>query len=142
MDWGFYLLVAVLSTGLGFVGGHVALASDRRRRRPDATDPPDAAAFALEHADGLTWSLLNVGSAPGSLVRVLPLADGVDQWPPQPGPGHLETATSELLPTLAPGDSMSLWLSRFEEGQRVLVSWTSTGNVRMGPVAIEVPAPR
>jgi hypothetical protein len=37
---------------------------------------------------------------------------------------------------------MSVWFSRYDRGQRVLVSWTSESNVRMGPVLLELPAPR
>ncbi|HEY0238421.1 MAG TPA: hypothetical protein VGC37_07245 [Friedmanniella sp.] len=143
MEWViYYLLGAVLSGCLGFVGGQVALLSDRRRRRVAPVLPSAVTEFRLEHLDGLTWSLVNVGGAPGALVRLLPFGDGLEQWPPQAVPGQLETATSKLLPTLHPGDSMSVWLSRYDAGQKVIVSWTSDENVRMGPVKLDVPPPR
>ena len=70
------------------------------------------------------------------------MADGLDQWPPQPVAGQVETATSELLPTLEPGGSMSVWCSRYDAGQQLIVGWTAANNVRMGPVRLDVPPPR
>jgi UPF0288 family protein (methanogenesis marker protein 3) len=67
--------------------------------------------------------------------------DGLEQWPPHPVAGQLQTATSELLPTLGPNESMSVWFSRYEPGQRAIVSWTSEQDVRMGPVRLDVPPP-
>ncbi|MBB3327153.1 hypothetical protein [Microlunatus antarcticus] len=142
MEWGFYLVGVVLAAGLGFAGGQVALLSDRRRRATEPESRTPEARFRLEHLDGLTWALVNVGDAPGSLVRVLPFVDGLEQWPPQPVAGQVETATSELLPTLAPHESMSVWFSRHDPGRQVIVSWTAENNVRMGPVRLDVPTPR
>jgi hypothetical protein len=142
VGWGFFLLVVVvLAAGLGYAGGRVAL---RTGRRPAVVEPPPPrrASFRLEHVDGMTWTLTNVGDAPGVLVRVLPFVDGLEQWPPQPVAGQLETATSELLPTLGPNGSMSVWFSRYDPGQRVIVSWTTEDEVRMGPVRLDVPPPR
>ena len=139
MDWGLLLLVAVLASGLGFVGGRVAVATDRRRRPEDAGGVE--AAFRLDHQEDHTWSLVNVGQGPASLVRLLPLTEGIESWPPRPVPGHVETVASDVLPTLAPGASMSVWFSRFDRGQRVIVSWTSAENVRRGPVVLDLPAP-
>ncbi len=141
MEWGIYLLVvAVLATGLGYVGGQVALRTERRRRMV-VPDRPARASFRLEHVDGLTWALVNVGDAPGGLVRLLPFVDGLEQWPPQPLAGQLETATSELLPTIRPNESMSVWFSRYDPGQQAIVSWTAENDVRMGPVRLDVPPP-
>jgi hypothetical protein len=141
VDWGIYLLVAVLSTGLGYAGGLAALTRDRRRRDEGPVATPPDAAFRLEHVEGLTWSLVNVGQATGALVSVLPLDDGLEHWPPQPSPDQVQTATSKLLPTLAPGASVSVWLSHHDPDQRLIVSWTSESNVRMGPVTLTVPPP-
>lgn len=142
MEWGIYLVGAVLSAGLGFAGGQLALLNDRRKRAAVEEDVVTTAAFRLEHLDGQTWSLLNVGGATGSLVRLMPFVDGLEQWPPQQLAGQVETATSALLPTLAPGESMSVWFSRVDAGLQVLVSWTSEDNVRMGPVRLGVAPPR
>lgn len=141
MEWGIYLVGAALAAGLGFAGGQLALLNDRRRRPVVPVEVATAAAFRLEHLDGHTWSLLNVGDAAGSLVRLLPFVDGLEQWPPQPVAGQVETATSELLPTLAPGESMSVWFSRYDPGLQVIVSWTAEDNVQMGPVRLDVPPP-
>ena len=142
MEWGISVVVVVLLAAvLGFVGGQVALLTDRRRRRVALEKPRGEAAFRLEHVDGLTWSLVNVGGSAGSLVSLLPFVDGLEQWPPKTVSGQVESATSELLPTLGPGGSMGVWLSRFDAGQRVIVSWTSESNVRMGPVRLDVPTP-
>lgn len=140
MEWGLVLLVAVLASGLGYAGGHLAVVSERRRR-PGGTEPPDAA-FSLEHQEDHTWSLVNVGKGAGALVSVLPFSEGIDSWPPRLAPGQVETVSSEVLPTLEPGQSMSVWFSRFDPGQRVMVSWTSQDNVRRGPVVLDLPAPR
>lgn len=142
MDWVVSLVGVVLAAGVGFFGGRVALLSDRRRQAAVPEEPSPEARFRLEHLDGLTWALVNVGDAPGLLVRVLPFVDGLEQWPPQGVAGQVETATSELLPTLAPRDSMSVWLSRYDPGRQVIVSWTAENNVRMGPVRLDVPPPR
>ena len=72
MEWGIYLVGAVLAAGLGYVGGQVALLRDRRRQEEVPVAPPAEAAFRLEHLDGQTWSLVNVGRAPGALVRLVP----------------------------------------------------------------------
>ena len=141
MEWGIGLAALVLAAAVGFAGGYVALLTDRRRRPADPDAPPAQSEFRLEHVDGLTWSLVNVGGAPGALVSLLPFTDGLEQWPPHSATGQIETATSELLPTLGPGESMSVWLSRYDVGQQVIVSWTSDGNVRMGPVRLDVPPP-
>ena len=143
MEWGLVLLVAVLASGLGFAGGHLAVVSDRRRRRPAAVEPvePADAAFSLEHQEDQTWSLVNVGRGRAALVSVLPFSEGIENWPPRLVDGHVETVSSEILPTLGPGQSMSVWFSRFEPGQRVMVSWTSEDNVRRGPVLLDLPAP-
>lgn len=141
MEWGIYLAGAVLAAGLGYVGGYGALLTDRRRQRAEHDASGAEAEFRLEHVEGLTWSLVNAGVARGELVSVLPFTDGLDQWPPPVVAGQLETATSQLLPTLEPGESMSVWLSRYDAGQQVIVSWTSAGNVRMGPVRLDVPTP-
>ena len=142
MEWGTYLVVvAVLAAGLGYAGGHAALRTERRRR-PVAEAPPVGASFRLEHQDGLTWSLINVGDAPGAVVRVLPFVDGLEQWPPQAFAGQVQTATSKLLPTLSPKDAMSVWFSHYDVGLQVLVSWTTEDDVRMGPVRLAVPPPR
>ncbi|GAA3552826.1 hypothetical protein GCM10022197_04850 [Microlunatus spumicola] len=142
MEWGIYLVGAVLSAGLGFAGGQLALLNDRRKRSAVPDEIVTAAAFRLEHLDGQTWSLLNVGDGTGSLVRLMPFVDGLEQWPPQKVAGQVETATSELLPTLAPGETMSVWFSRYDAGLQVIVSWTSEDNVSMGPVRLSVPQPR
>ena len=96
----------------------------------------------LEHLDGQTWSLVDVGGAPGALVQLVPFVDGLEQWPPAAMDGQVATATSELLPTLAPGDAMSVWFSRYDAGQEAIVSRTAESNVRMGPVVPTVPPPR
>lgn len=140
MSWGFCLLVGVLAAVLGYAGGVTAWVQ-HRRRHDGPSDAVGEASFVLEHVDGQTWSLRNVGDAAAHVVSVVPLADGVEHWPPQPAPGAPSTATSERLPTLAPGASLSLWLSRFDRGQQVLVGWTSDANVRMGPVTLDVPVP-
>ena len=139
MEWGLLLLVAVLASGLGVAGGQLAVANDRRRRA--AGGGGAEAAFRLDHQEDHTWSLVNVGQGPASLVRLLPFAEGIESWPPRPVPGQVETVASEVLPTLAPGQSMSVWLSRYDRGQRVIVSWTSAENVRRGGVVLDVPAP-
>jgi hypothetical protein len=141
VEWGICVAGAVLAAGLGYVGGYGAVLTDRRRRPAEPDGPPAQSEFRLEHVDGLTWLLVNVGSAAGTLVSLLPFADGLEQWPPHPVAGRIESATSELLPTLRPGESMSVWLSRYDTGQQVVVSWTSDGNVRMGPVRLDVPPP-
>ena len=141
MEWGIYLVGAVLAAGLGYVGGQVALLRDRRRQEEVPVAPPAEAAFRLEHLDGQTWSLVNVGRAPGALVRLVPFVDGLEQWPPAAADGQVATAMSELLPTLAPGDAMSVWFSRHDVGQQAIVSWTAENNVRMGPVVLTVPPP-
>lgn len=140
MEWGLLLLVAVLASGLGFAGGRLAVVQDRHRR--GAGDADGGAAFRLDHQEDHTWSLVNVGRGTASLVHLLPFTEGIESWPPRPVPGQVETVASDVLPTLAPGASMSVWFSRYDRGQRVIVSWTSTDEVRRGPVVIEVPAPR
>ena len=140
MEWGLLLLVAVLASGLGFAGGQLAVANDRRRRA--AGGGGAEAAFRLDHQEDHTWSLVNVGQGPASLVRLLPFAEGIESWPPRPVPGQVETVASDVLPTLEPGESMSVWFSRHDRGQRVIVSWTAADNVRRGPVVLEVPTPR
>ena len=140
MEWGFYLVSAVLAAGLGYAGGQVALLQDRRRAAVPRV-PPAGTEFRLEHLDGLTWSLVNVGGTTGALVSLVPFSDGLEQWPPQALVGQVETVTSELLPTLDPGESMGVWFSHHDVGQQVLVSWTSGDNVRMGPVRLDVPSP-
>ena len=142
MEWGIQVVTAVLAAGLGFVGGQLALVTDRRRRSSRSEKAAAAAAFELEHLDGSTWVLVNVGEAQASLVRLVPLVDGIEQWPPKAVAGSVETATSELLPTLRPGESMSVWLSRYDHEQQMIVSWTAEDNVRMGPVRLTVPPPR
>ena len=139
MEWGLVLLVAVLASGFGFAGGHLAVVSDRRRRTP-TVDAPHAA-FALEHQEDNTWSLVNIGKGHGALVSVVPFSEGIENWPPRLVDGHVESVSSEILPTLGPGQSMSVWFSRFEPGQQVIVSWTSEDNVRRGPVLLDLPAP-
>ena len=139
MEWGLALLAALLASGLGFAGGQLALISDRRRKGV-AAEPPHAD-FALEHVDGQTWSLVNVGKGTASLVSVVPFTEGIESWPPRSVPGRVETVASEVLPVLAPGSSMSIWFSRYDQGARAIVSWTSEDNVRMGPVVLEVPEP-
>ncbi|SEQ42785.1 hypothetical protein [Microlunatus flavus] len=139
MEWGLVLLVAVLASGLGFAGGQLAVVTDRRRRHAEARVPD--AAFALEHVEDQTWSLVNVGRGNGGLVSVVPFTEGIETWPPRALPGQVESVVSEVLPTLAPGQSMSVWLSRYDRGQRVIVSWTSEDNVRRGPVTLELPDP-
>ena len=141
MEWGIYLVGAVLAAGLGYAGGQVALLRDRRRQEGVPGAPPQDAAFRLEHLDGQTWSLVNVGRAPGALVQLVPFVDGLEQWPPAASAGQVSTATSELLPTLAPGEAMSVWFSRHDAGQQAIVSWTAENNVRMGPVVLAVPPP-
>jgi hypothetical protein len=144
VEWGIYLVVvvvAVLAAGLGYAGGHVALRTERRRR-PVAEAPPIGASFRLEHREASTWSVVNVGDRAGSHVTVLPFVDGLEQWPPQAVPGQVQTATSELLPTLRPKDAMSVWFSHYDVGLQVLVSWTTEDDVRMGPVRLSVPPPR
>ena len=133
---------AVLAAGLGYVGGQVALLRDRRRQEVVLAPPAAEAAFRLEHLDGQTWSLVNVGGAPGALVQLVPFVDGLEQWPPAAVDGQVATAMSELLPTLAPGDAMSVWFSRYDAGQEAIVSWTAESNVRMGPVVLAVPPRR
>jgi hypothetical protein len=139
--WGMWLLVvAVLAAGLGYAGGHLALRT--ARGRPVVGPERGRASFRLEHVEGSTWSLVNVGDAPAGLVRLLPFVDGLEQWPPHPVAGQLQTATSELLPTLRPNESVSVWFSRYDTGQRAIVSWTSSDDVGMGPVRLDVPPPR
>ena len=140
MEWGLVLLAAVLASGLGFAGGQLALLSHQRRRGEQGTAA--RADFVLEHVDGQTWSLVNTGRATAGLVSVVPFVEGIETWPPRPVPGRVETVASEVLPTLAPGESMSVWLSRYDRGARVIVGWTSEADVRMGPVVLEVPAPQ
>lgn len=101
MEWGLLLLVAVLASGLGFVGGQLAVANDRRRR--GAGGGAAEAAFRLDHQEDHTWSLVNVGQGPAALVRLLPFVEGIESWPPRPVPGQVETVASDVLPTLAPG---------------------------------------
>ena len=141
MSWVLCAVLAVLAAVLGYLGGVVAVRRDRHRREVTAAAPRQAA-FAMEHIDGQTWSVTNTGNAPAMVVHLVPLSDGVEHWPPQPAPDAPATATSERLPTLEPGGSLSIWLSRHEPGQQVLVSWTSEANVRMGPVTLDVPAPQ
>ncbi len=140
MEWGLLLLVVVLASSLGFVGGRLAVASERRQR-PTETAVAEAS-FVLEHQEDHTWSLLNVGEGEATLVSLLPFAEGIESWPPRPVPGQVEAVSSDVLPNLGPGQSMSVWFSRYDRGQRVLVSWTATDNVRRGPVVMDVPAPR
>lgn len=140
MEWGALLLVAVLATGFGFVGGRAALLGDGGRR-PEEKPCADAS-FRIEHLEEQTWALVNEGPGRAFLVSVMPFSDGLEHWPPEPSPGNVRTVASELMPTLDPGQSMSVWFSRYDRGQRVLVSWTSEGNVRMGPVMLDLPAPR
>ena len=143
MEWGIYLVGAVLSAALGYVGGQLALLRDRRRQDAVPTAPTaGSASFRLEHLDGQTWSLVNTGDAPAALVRLAPLVDGLERWPPTATAGEVATAMSELLPTLAPGDAMAVWFSRHDPGQRAIVSWTAANDVRMGPVVLTVPPPR
>jgi len=78
LEWGILLVGVVLSAGLGSAGGQVALLNDRRKRPAVPEDVATVAAFRLEHLDGQTWSLLDVGDAAGSLVRLLPFVDRVD----------------------------------------------------------------
>lgn len=141
MEWGLYLVGAVLAAGLGYVGGQAALLRDRRRQEAVLVPPAGDAAFRLEHQDGQTWSLVNVGQASGALVQLVPFVDGLEQWPPPAADGQVATAMSKLLPTLGPGDAMSVWFSRYEAGQQAIVSWTAENNVRMGPVVLTVPPP-
>ena len=141
MDWAIYLLGALVAVGLGYAGGQWAVRTDRRRRATAAPDDPTEAAFRLDHRDGMTWELVNVGQGPGSLVNLVPLQDGIENWPPKAVPGQVETVVSALMPTLEPGDSMSVWFSRYDDRQQVIVSWTSPTNVRMGPVVLDVPTP-
>ena len=141
MEWGAQLLVLALAAGFGFVGGRLALLGHRRRRAEEDESPVEAE-FRLEHLEEQTWALVNVGQGTAALVSVLPVADGLEHWPPRSGPDHVETVAAELLPTLRPGATTSLWFSRYDPGQRVIVSWTSERNVRMGPVMLDLPAPR
>jgi hypothetical protein len=140
VEWGLVLLAAVLASGLGFAGGQLAVLTDRRRR--SGAVEPAVARFELEHVDGQTWALRNTGDAGAALVSVVPFVEGIETWPPRPVPGRVETVASDVLPTLSPGSSMSVWFSRWDRGARAMVSWTSDDNVRMGPVVLEVPAPR
>ena len=139
MEWGLVLLTAVLASGLGFAGGQLAVLTHRRRGGEE--EPAARADFVLEHVDGQTWSLVNTGRASAALVSVVPFVEGIETWPPRPVPGRVETVASEVLPTLAPGESMSVWFSRYDRGARVIVGWTSADDVRMGPVVLTVPAP-
>jgi hypothetical protein len=142
VEWWVGLLVgALVSAVLGYAGGNAALRSDRRRQVGEAPSR-SRAEFRLEHVDGQTWKLVNVGDAPAGLVRLLPLVDGLERWPPRAAADPLETATSALLPTLRPQESLSVWFSRYDTGQEAIVSWTSEQGVGMGPVRLDVPPPR